>query len=66
MAEHPAVNRRVVSSNLTCGARFVRKVKERATRESGLLLFVPLFVPNGFRLAHFLVYTTGIAHPNCP
>ena len=49
MAEHSAVNRRVVSSSLTCGANISNKMKEKATRESGLLSFVPLFVPNASR-----------------
>ncbi len=35
MAEHPAVNRRVVSSSLTCGANFIR---ERATSSVALLV----------------------------
>ena len=42
MAEHPAVNRRVVSSSLTCGARFVRKY-ERSGRRLGRSLFYFLY-----------------------
>jgi hypothetical protein len=40
MAEHSAVNRRVVGSSPTCGAKILSKLKEKASRESGLLCFV--------------------------
>src|SRR6266571_3828276 len=39
MAEHSAVNRRVVGSSPTCGAKFVRKIARRPVRRRSPLVF---------------------------
>ena len=58
MAEHSAVNRRVVGSSPTCGARILSNNEEKATRIEWPLSFVPFFVPTGFGLC-FLVDEFG-------
>ena len=48
MAEHPAVNRRVVSSSLTCGANFSqrKRINREGTADAGREF--PLTFPLGF------------------
>ena len=39
MAEHPAVNRRVVSSSLTCGANFPKQIKRKGRSQEWPFVF---------------------------